>query len=372
MSSAIHDSADPHAKVSEPIFPAGVGFGSVDAEADRPDPTFLNELHDAVQRCGGNVAAILSLARELGASLPLPQHGETLRLWEALATLGAADLMAARIMEPHLDAVAILNQAGQERLQPAGSSWGVFAAQGPGQQLAATKTTTGWRLNGLKPWCSMAQELSHALVTAHTEDGMCLFAIDLHQPGVSATGRPWTALGLPSVPSRSLTLVDVPGVPVGEPGWYVQRAGFAWGGVGVGAIWHGAATAVARRLYRHCLSREPDQIALWHLGTVDQALWASRVAFHAAAARADNVYSTGPDSPALAAARLRATVVSTSETVLSVCAHGMGPEPLAFEPEHAQRVADLQLYLRQDHAERSLAAHGKALLAMSGNGAPPW
>ncbi len=372
MGPAIHDPADPPVTVLDIASLTGVGLGSGDGESDRHDTTFLNGLHDAVHRCGGNVAAILSLARELGASLPLPQHGQTLRLWEALATLGAADLTAARIIEPYLDAMAILDQAGQERLQPEGSSWGVFAAQGPGEQLAATKTRTGWRLNGPKPWCSMAQELSHALVTAHTEDGMRLFAIDLHDPGVSTTGRPWTALGLPSVPSRSLALVDVPAVPVGDPGWYVQRAGFAWGGVGVATIWHGAATAVARRLYRHCLSREPDQIALWHLGTVDQALWASRAAFHATAAAADTVHSTGSGSPALTAARLRATVVSASETVLSVCAHGMGPEPLAFEHEHAQRVADLELYLRQDHAERSLAAQGKALLAMSENGAPPW
>lgn len=376
MSPAIHDTADRPgaAPANAPANASGGGvrLDSADGEGSPDGTAFLNDLHDAVLGCGGNIPATLSLARKLGASLPLPQDGQTLRLWEALATLGAADLTAARIIEPHLDAVAILHQAGQEALQSEGSSWGVFAAQGPGQQLAATKAGTGWRLNGPKPWCSMAQELSHALVTAHTEDGMRLFAIDLHHPGVSTTGRPWTALGLPSVPSRSLALADVPAEPVGDPGWYVQRPGFAWGGAGVAAIWHGAATALARRLFRHCLSREPDQIALWHLGSVDKSLWASRTAFRAAAAAADSVPSIGSGSPALTAARLRATVVSASETVLSVCAHGMGPEPLAFEHEHGQRVADLELYLRQDHAERSLAAQGKILLAMSGSGAPPW
>lgn len=372
MIPTVHDPAERPGAAPANTSGSGVRLHPAEAEGSPDSTAFLNELHAAVLDCGGDVPAILSLARELGTSLPLPQEGQTLRLWEALATLGAADLAAARIIEPHLDAVAILHQAGQEALQSEGSSWGVFAAHGPGQQLAATRTGAGWWLNGPKPWCSLAQELSHALVTARAEDGMRLFAIDLHHPGVSTTGRPWTALGLPSVPSRSLALVDVPAEPVGDSSWYVQRPGFAWGGAGVAAIWHGAAAAVARRLFRHCLSREPDQIALWHLGSVDQSLWASRTAFQAAAAAADCVQAIVPGSPALTAARLRATVVSASETVLSLCAHGMGPEPLAFEPEHGQRVADLELYLRQDHAERSLAAQGKILLARYASGAPPW
>ncbi|ALE94384.1 hypothetical protein AOC05_18110 [Arthrobacter alpinus] len=338
---------------------------------------FLDGLHDAARDCGGRVPAILGLARELGPQLPFPGRGRTLGLWQALATLGAADLTAARIIEPHVDAVAILHQAGRSDIQTGDSTWGVFAAQGPGEQLLATETDRGWRLNGPKPWCSLAEDLSHALVTARAEDGMRLFAIELSHPGISTMGRAWTALGLPSVPSRGLSLVDVPAIAVGSPEWYVQRPGFSWGGIGVAAIWHGAATALARRVYRHCLSREPDQIALWHLGTLDQALWSSRVAFEAAAATvdrqsADSLEHGGGDAPALTAARLRAAVVSASETILTVSAHGMGPEPLAFEPEHAQRVADLELYLRQDHAERSLSAQGRSVFTTAGGGEPPW
>jgi alkylation response protein AidB-like acyl-CoA dehydrogenase len=338
----------------------------------------LNELHAAARDCRGEVESILGLARELGGRLPLPQQGRTFELWESLATLGAADLTAARIIEPHLDAVAILNQAGQAGLQAADSTWGVFAAQGPGQQLLATQAGSGWRLDGDKPWCSLAGDLSNALVTARTDLGMRLFAVDLRSPGISISQRPWTALGLPSVPSQGLSLVNVPAVPVGGPDWYVQRPGFSWGGIGVAAIWHGAATAVARRLYDHCRLRKPDQIALWHLGCADQALWAGRCAFQAAAVVAERGRGTSDDDgpqPAIVAGRVRATVVAAAEKVLSVAAHGMGPEPLAFEPEHVQRVADLELYLRQDHGERSLSSHGAAILAAAtgpGAGAAPW
>jgi hypothetical protein len=37
----------------------------------------------------------------------------------------------------------------------------------------------------------------------------------------------------------------------------------------------------------------------------------------------------------------------------------LGPKPLAMDAEHAQRVADLTMYVRQSHAERDLAALGR-------------
>jgi hypothetical protein len=42
---------------------------------------------------------------------PVPGAGRTADLWRALATLAAHDLGAARAVEPHLDAIAILSQA---------------------------------------------------------------------------------------------------------------------------------------------------------------------------------------------------------------------------------------------------------------------
>jgi hypothetical protein len=40
----------------------------------------------------------------------------------------------------------------------------------------------------------------------------------------------------------------------------------------------------------------------------------------------------------------------------------LGPAPLAFEEEHVRRVADLELYLRQHHADRDLAALGQLVV----------
>jgi alkylation response protein AidB-like acyl-CoA dehydrogenase len=329
----------------------------------------------AAVSCRGEVDRMLELARSLGRTAALPRGGCTLERWQLLATLGAADLTAARIVEPHLDALAILAEAGCGDLHADGRTWGVYAAQGAGPQLLATQNGGTWRLDGEKPWCSLADNLSHALITARFDDDAGLFAIDLRHPGVTSSGPPWTSLGLPQVPSRRLSLAGVPALPVGGPGWYVQRPGFFWGGAGVAAVWQGAATSLARRLLQHCRSRKPDQIALWHLGRADQALWAARSVFQSAAAIADRLEGTDEEASheaALAAGRARATAVGAVETVLSVTAHGMGPEPLAFEPAHAQRVADLELYVRQDHAERSVAAHGAMMLAAADAGTLPW
>jgi hypothetical protein len=66
--------------------------------------------------------------------------------------------------------------------------------------------------------------------------------------------------------------------------------------------------------------------------------------------------------PGLLALRVRTVVAQAAETVLAHAAHALGPAPLGFDEEHARRVADLQLYIRQHHAEGDLAALGAHLL----------
>ena len=59
------------------------------------------------------------------------------------------------------------------------------------------------------------------------------------------------------------------------------------------------------------------------------------------------------------AGRVRAQAARCAEEVLGTVGHALGPGPLALDPVHAARVADLTLYLRQHHAERDLAALGR-------------
>lgn len=335
----------------------------------------LQALARRARNCGGDIGAAIDLAVSLGAELPLPMSGGTTRLWESLATIAAVNLSTARVIEPHLDARAILSQAPATDLAGLDSnhavdgsgSWGVFAAEAKDVHVEARLSGGGWVLSGTKPWCSLAGKLSHAIVTARTEGGRQAFAVGLRGPGVRAYDGGWTARGLAAVTSGSVSFAHVPAVPVGGTGWYFSRPGFAWGGAGVAAIWFGAATAVARRVYTHCTERDPDQIACLQLGLIDGWLGSARTALALAARQADE--ASPVVNPVLAAGRARAAVVASAEAILSIAGHAMGPGPLAFEPDHAARTADLALYLRQDHAERSTAALGRALLEEP---APPW
>jgi len=329
-------------------------------------------------------AGVASAGLQLGSlapeAFPLPGGGDTATLWEALANVAAGDLTVARALEPHLDARAILAEAraaGHEVPRVVdGDSWGVFAAEGPGVRLTATTASTATpgddtaaRLSGTKPWCSLAGTLSHALVTAWCDDDRRrLYAVDLRTDAIQVEPVPWVARGLSAVPSGPVTFDGADAIPVGEPGWYLERPGFAWGGIGVAAVWFGGACAVAARLLEQCRRRSPDQVGLMHLGAVDATLHAASATLADAARAVDAGEAVGADGARLAL-RVRRVVADAVEDVLGRVDHALGPGPLALEEEHAARVADLRLYVRQDHAERDAAALGRSLLDASVEGA---
>jgi alkylation response protein AidB-like acyl-CoA dehydrogenase len=348
-------------------------------------PDYLAELADAAWHVDGDAGRGIRFAVDAAPALPGIGAGRTLDLFDALATVAAADLTAARVLEAHIDALAILAQAGAEAgtddAQTAGGlpadeehGWGVFAAEGPGQRVTARQGSTGWRLDGRKPWCSLAGSLDRALVTAHTTAAgdtpahRRLFAVDLTSPGITVQEGAWVATGLTQVTSGPVDFHATPAVPVGADDWYLSRPGFSWGGIQVAACWFGGAVGVARRLRAAAAAREPDQIMLAHLGAVDLALLGAGAALADAAAAIDRGEAGGA-AGTLLAARVRGIVARTVDEVLSRTGHALGPAPLALESRHARRTADLTLYVRQHHAERDDAALGGRLL---GEGVAAW
>ncbi|WP_454042360.1 acyl-CoA dehydrogenase [Cellulosimicrobium sp. Marseille-Q8652] len=353
--------------------PSPLGGAPLPAPGDAaPGHVLTGEDLASVRRLGTDVPTTLAWVADLAPRLPLPGAGRTADLWSALATVAAVDVGVARALEPHLDALAILAQVPEPvplGVVDAGerNTWGVFAAEGPGARLEATATADGWSLTGTKPWCSLAADLSHALVTAWTDAGRRLFAVDLRTAAVAPAGGPWVARGLAQVVSAPVRFDDAPAVPVGAAGWYLERPGFAWGGIGVAACWWGGAVGLARTLWDTLGRRDPDQLALAHLGATDVALGAARAVLAEAATAVD----AGLDGvrAALVARRARAVVADAVEEVQRRCAHALGPGPLTTDEEFARRVADLGLYVRQHHAERDQAALGRDLLAA---GERPW
>lgn len=317
-------------------------------------------VRDAAVRCEGNPDAMLRVLEGSGEDPPVPAAGQTQRLWELLASVAATDLVAARTLEPHLDAAGILSQAGMP--WQAGTSWGVFAAQSPTTALEAVRESGGgWVLNGTKPWCSLAAALTHALVTARTPEGNRLFMVSLRHPGVEPATGGWISRGMAQLPSGSVDFTGVPAQPVQDAGWYLSRPGFAVGGVGVAACWFGGAVGIYRHLLRSAQARTPDQLALAWLGEADRLLAGSAALLEHAAGLADD-----GELDAIAAYRIRGQVAGACNRILQLSGESTGPGPLAADEEHARRAADLGIYLRQHHAARDDAALGQLLADRAG------
>ncbi len=311
----------------------------------------------------GDIAAAMDLACTLSGSAPTIGHNSWPVL-SALATIGSVDLTTARAIEPHLDALAILHQAQATALPPpardARSTWGVYAARPPGAHTAATgpQADGTWLLHGPKQWCSLADRLSHALITASADDDeQRLFAVSLQDSGVRVEMSQWNAHGLADIRTGTVHFDGATAYPIGPSGWYLRRPGFAWGGIAVAAVWFGAAAALAGSLWAAANRIPPDQMALMHLGRCDVALYTALLTLRHAATEMDDPNTTY-DEASLLAARTRACVAEVAEGALTTVGHALGPGPLAFDERHSRRVADLTLYLRQHHAERDLARLG--------------
>ena len=292
--------------------------------------------------------------------LPLPGSGRTAERWQRLALLAEEDIVAARIAEAHVDAVAILDELGGK---PPGSGqlWGVWAAESQEAVLTATSISDGmFTLNGTKVWCSGAGFCSHALVTARVDNGSRgLFAVTVTDPGVKPLPSTWWNAGMAGSDTRPVQFSNVHAVAVGDPGDYLSRPGFWYGAIGVAACWLGGARRVASPLYRCASGESADAYSLAHLGAVDAALAAGEAMLGAAAAQIDSDPFDREGIAQLLARRARTVVEHAAEEAITRTGRALGPGPLCQDGRHAQRVADLTIYIRQSHAERDLAELGR-------------
>jgi alkylation response protein AidB-like acyl-CoA dehydrogenase len=292
--------------------------------------------------------------------LPLPASGATGERWKRLASLAEDDIVAGRIAEAHVDAVAILHELGGKP-PDSGQLWGVWAAESPDAVLTATSAGGGaFTLSGTKVWCSGAGFCTHALVTARLADGeRGLFAVSLLDSAIKALPSTWWNAGMASSDTRPVQFTNAQSVAVGDPGAYLDRPGFWHGGIGVAACWLGGARRVAEPLYRCAGSESADAYSLAHLGAVDAALAAGEAMLNAAATQVDSDPFDRAHTAQLLARRTRAIVEYAADEAITRTGRALGPGPLCQDGRHAQRVADLSIYIRQSHAERDLAALGQ-------------
>jgi alkylation response protein AidB-like acyl-CoA dehydrogenase len=292
--------------------------------------------------------------------LPLPASGRTAERWQRLSRLAEDDVVAARIAEAHVDAVAILHELGGKP-PDFGQLWGVWSAESSDAKVTATDIGGGAIiLNGTKVWCSGAGFCTHALVTARLDDGRRgLFAVTVAEPAVKAMPTTWWNVGMAGSDTRAVQFTNAHAVAVGDPDDYLNRPGLWHAAIGVAACWLGGARRVAEPLYRCATSESADAYSLAHLGAVDAALAAGDAILAAAAAQIDSDPFDRSDTAPLLAHRARTVVEHAADEAITRTGRALGPGPLCQDGRHAQRVADLTIYIRQSHAERDLAELGR-------------
>lgn len=290
--------------------------------------------------------------------LPLPGAGRTLERWQALACVAGHDLGLSKLYEGHTDALAIMAElkVPGDRAPEQGTLWGTWASEPPQARVMVTGTGASVRLNGRKAWCSGAAVVSHGLLTAWDEHGLQqLVAVPMHQPGVKVTDEGWRAVGMATTGSVDVRFDDARGWCIGKPGDYIARPGFWQGGIGIAAIWYGAAQAIGQALLRHT-GKHDEPHALAHLGAVDTALHGGVSVLRAAAMQIDR--NPAQDAEWLAR-RCRARIEHVAESVMRHVGRALGAGVYCKDAAFARLIADLPVFLRQSHAERDLEAVGR-------------
>ena len=292
--------------------------------------------------------------------IPLPGAGATAERHKRLFEIGRIDLSLARLAEAHWDAVAILAESGREA--KADCIYGVWASERPGQQLTLVGSADSFRVSGQKAFCSGAGLIDRALITVG-EMEQRLVDVDLHRNTdlIHFDRSEWKTNVFRETRTDTATFDEVRVSAtdlIGEPGWYLHRPGFWHGACGPAACWAGGAAALVG--YAERQSRE-DPHTIAHLGAMHASIWAVLSYLDSAGHQIDACPEDREQ--ALIRALTVRHLVEQSCTVLRRLPRAYGPHPLAMDEDIARGYQELDLYLRQSHAERDLEKLGRTVLA---------
>lgn len=300
--------------------------------------------------------------------LPLPAGGRTARRWQALYRWArTGPVSVARLAEAHLDALAILAEAGAPGssdgpggpVDPAGrgdapdgdrSLYGVWASGGPANDLRFEPTDG--TITGIKRFCSGLGIVDRALVTADDGHGATwLLDVDLTTgPSLRAEPGPWTTPALADTATGTLHTDRHRAEPVGVAGWYLSRPGFWHGAIGPAACWAGAAAGLVDQAEARVEDDPYRRAAQGELRAWDLAC---RTLLDAAGHASDAAPLDG-DAARYRALANRHAIERAATVMADRFSQAFGPRPFVTDAGIAQRIADLHLYLRQHHGQRDL------------------
>lgn len=279
-----------------------------------------------------------------------PGAGRTPERHAAIMAAGREDLSLAKLIEAHWDAVAILQEAGRE--PASGQKYAVWASEIPGRPLELSHGG----LRGIKEFCSGAALVDRALLTA----GPVLVEIDLQASrSISLDETVWQTEAFRMTRTASVTFDGFPIIAViGNTDWYTERSGFWQGACGPAAAWSGGAAGLLA--YAQTSSRD-DPHTLAHVAAMHADVWAMEALLQVAGAEFDREPKRDARVRALAVRHLVETMCTD---VLRRFARAFGPAPLVKRADVARRYGELDLFLRQSHAERDLEELGRSVRGM--------
>jgi hypothetical protein len=302
---------------------------------------------------------IARLRSSLDDPLPLPGSGNTCLRHRRLMAIGREDLSLARLAEAHWDAVAILAEYGRQIEHNA--IYGVWASEIPGRALELADNDGGYLLSGTKPFCTGGGLIDRALVTVGLPDHR-LVDVDLRNGAsqIRFDDSGWKTAAFTETKTTTVTFNAVPvseADMIGGAGWYLSRPGFWHGACGPAACWAGGAAGLVDYAYRQ---NRDDPHTLAHLGALHALNWALTSYLDTAGREIDTTFSDGflAEKRALT---LRHLVEQACTEIIRRLPRAYGPYPIAMDEEISRRYSELDLYLRQSHAERDLESLGRKL-----------
>jgi hypothetical protein len=291
--------------------------------------------------------------------LPLPGAGKTAERHSRLMQIGREDLSLAKLAEAHWDAVSILAEAGRQSTP--GALYAVWASEIPGKALKLEQADSGYQISGSKMFCSGAGMVDRALVTVGIPESR-LIEIDLRKNSmnIEVDLSAWATdafrlskTGTVTFRGAQVTAEDL----VGDPNWYLNRAGFWHGACGPAACWAGGVAALVDFAME---SSRDDAHTLAHLGAMEADNWMMQACLHIAGREIDEE-PLNCVAAQIRALRLRHLIEDACTDTLRRFARAYGPQPLSMNREICRRYHEAELYLRQSHAERDLESLARLL-----------
>ena len=238
--------------------------------------------------------------------------------------------------------------------------YGVWASGKPGEALRLNNGASGLRLSGTKAFCSGAGIVDRALVSVGSPEQL-LLDVDLthNEAHIIADESAWKTSAFHETRTSTVTFNTIAVFEtdiIGESGWYLERPGFWHGACGPAACWAGGALGIVD----YALQQDrTDPHTLAHLGALTASAWALASCLDSAGREIDE-QPEDREAAMIRALTVRHLVEQACTDVLRRLARAYGPYPLAMDESMGCRYLELDLYLRQSHAERDLEALGEA------------